>query len=49
MFKEIGILKNLDHTNIVKVYNCYTLSSEMKVAIVLEYLDGGDLRQYIDR
>ncbi|EGR33927.1 protein kinase domain protein [Ichthyophthirius multifiliis] len=49
MFKEIGILKNLDHKNIVKVHNFFTLQPEMKVAIVLEYLEGGDLRQYIER
>ncbi|KAL4470208.1 hypothetical protein ABPG74_011819 [Tetrahymena malaccensis] len=49
MFKEIGLLKNLNHKNIIKVLNCYTLKSEMKLAIVLEYLEGGDLREYLDK
>ncbi|EAR89639.2 Serine/Threonine kinase domain protein (macronuclear) [Tetrahymena thermophila SB210] len=49
MFKEIGLLKNLNHKNIIKVLNCYTLKSEMKLAIVFEYLEGGDLREYLDK
>jgi len=49
IFKEIGMLNNLHCKHIVKVFNCYTLKSEMKVAVVLEYLEGGDLREYLDK
>lgn len=49
MFKEIGLLKNLNNKNIIKVLNCYTLKSEMKLAIVLEYLEGGDLRDFLEK
>jgi len=49
IFKEIGMLNNLHCKHIVKVFNCYTLKKEMKVAVVLEYLEGGDLREYLDK
>ncbi|EGR34275.1 protein kinase domain protein [Ichthyophthirius multifiliis] len=48
IFKELVALKNLNHNNIVKVYNCFTLHKTMSVALILEYLDGGDLRSYLD-
>ncbi|KAL4488184.1 hypothetical protein ABPG73_001595 [Tetrahymena malaccensis] len=48
IYKELIALKNLNHRNIVKVYNCYTLQKEQKVALILEYLDGGDLREYLN-
>ena len=48
MFKEVSALKNLSHKNIVKIYNCYTLKEEMKVALVLEFIEGGNLKEYID-
>ncbi len=31
----------------MKIIDYYTLKPEMKVAIVLEYLEGGDLRKYL--
>jgi serine/threonine protein kinase len=43
LFKEVSALKNLNHPNILKIINCYTLKPEMKMALVLEFLKGGDL------
>lgn len=45
VFREGEILKSLNHPNIVKIINCYTLSN-MQVVFVMEYLEGGSL---IDR
>ena len=39
--KEINILKNLDHPNIIKVYEFY--SSEKYVYIINELCTGGEL------
>jgi MAP/microtubule affinity-regulating kinase len=47
MFKEISALKNLKHKNILKILNAFTLKKEMKVVLVLEYLDGGELKKYV--
>ena len=44
MFKEVSALKNLKHKNILKILNAFTLKSELKLVLVLEYLDGGELR-----
>ena len=43
MFKEISALKNLNHKNILKISDTFTVKNEMKVVLVLEYLKGGDL------
>lgn len=48
IYKELTALKNLNHKNIVKVHNCFTLQKDRKVALVLEYLDGGDLNTYLE-
>lgn len=40
LFKEAENLKTLNHPNIVKIFNCYTLN-DMTVVIVMEYLEGG--------
>lgn len=48
IYKELIALKNLSHRSILKVYNCFTLQKEMKVALVLEYLEGGDMRDYLN-
>lgn len=37
----------MDHENILKIYNCYFLKNEESFALILEYLEGGDLRQYM--
>lgn len=47
MFKEISALKNLKHKNILKILNAFTQRKEMKVILVLEYLEGGDLKKYV--
>lgn len=39
-------MKNLRHNNIIKVINCYTLPN-MQVVLVMEYLQGGDLVDYL--
>jgi serine/threonine protein kinase len=48
LFKEVQSLKALNHKNIVKILNCFYLREDESFAIVLEYLDGGDLRKYIN-
>jgi len=47
MFKEISALKNLKHKNILKILNAFTLRKEMKVVLVLEFLEGGELKKYV--
>ena len=47
VFREAELLKSLDHRNIVKIYNCYTLSN-MQVVFIMEYLEGGELQEYIE-
>ena len=46
VIKEIELLKNLDHPNIVKYYNY--LKEENHIYIIMEYLEGNTLKQYID-
>lgn len=46
MFTEAQTLKNLNHRNIVKILNCFTLKN-MQVALVMEYLQGGELKDYV--
>lgn len=47
VFREAGALKNLNHKNIVKIINFYTLKNMMQVVFVMEYLEGGELLNYI--
>jgi len=47
VIKEIELLKSLDHPNIVKYYNY--LKEEDNIYIIMEYLDGGTLKQYIEK
>ena len=42
VFREAEILKSLNHKNIVKINNCFTLSN-MQVVFVMECLEGGEL------
>ena len=42
------MLKTLKHESIVKVHNCLTLKN-MEVAIIMEYLGGGELLKVILR
>jgi MAP/microtubule affinity-regulating kinase len=46
VFREAELMKSLLHKNIVRIYNCYTLSN-MQVVIVMEYLEGGELLEYV--
>lgn len=46
VFREAELLKSLAHKNIVKIENCFTLSN-MEVAFIMEYLEGGELLEYI--
>jgi serine/threonine protein kinase len=48
VFREVEILKSLQHTNIVKIYNCFTLP-QMQIVFVMEYLEGGELTEYIEQ
>ena len=43
IFDEINALKAMNHENIVKVLECFTLP-DMTAALVMEYLEGGELR-----
>ena len=45
VIKEIELLKNLEHPNIVKYYNF--LKEENHIYIIMEYLEGSTLRQYM--
>lgn len=40
------MLKMLNHKNIVKIHNCFTLTN-MQVAFIMDYLEGGNLAQYL--
>jgi len=40
------MLKMLNHKNIVKIHNCFTLKN-MQVAFIMDYLEGGNLGQYL--
>ena len=46
VFREVESLKSLNHKNIVSIKNCYTLAN-MKVVFIMEYLEGGELLDYI--
>lgn len=46
VFREAEMLKSLRHKNIVKIHNCFTLPN-MEVVFVMEYLEGGELLEYV--
>jgi MAP/microtubule affinity-regulating kinase len=46
VFREAEMLKSLVHKNIVKIYNSYTLPN-MNVVFIMEYLEGGELLQFV--
>ncbi|CAD8106440.1 unnamed protein product [Paramecium primaurelia] len=48
VFREAEVMKNLRHKNIIKIINCYTLPS-MQVILIMEFLEGGDLVDYIQQ
>ena len=45
IIKEINLLKHLDHPNIVKYYDYF--EEEDYIYLMMEYLEGGTLRQYM--
>ena len=45
--KEINVLSNLSHQNIVKYYNYY--EDNDKIYIIMEYLEGGTLKDFIEK
>mmetsp|Transcript_16657 Transcript_16657/g.23123 ORF Transcript_16657/g.23123 Transcript_16657/m.23123 type:complete len:513 (+) Transcript_16657:130-1668(+) len=45
--REIGIMKLLHHPNIVKLYDVIEMPDRNKTCLVLEYVDGGELFDYI--
>lgn len=47
MLRDIDILKNLDHPNIIKFFEYYT--DENNVYLVMEYCAGGELFNKIKR
>ena len=46
IIKEINLLKKIDHPNIVKYYNYF--EEENKIYIIMEYLEGGTLKEFIN-
>ena len=46
VFSEAETHKSLNHKNIVKIINCYTLKN-MQFVFVMEYLSGGELLEYV--
>jgi serine/threonine protein kinase len=40
IFREAESMKTLNHPNIVKIINCYTLK-DMKMVVMMEYMEGG--------
>ena len=46
IIKEINLLKHLDHPNIVKYYDYF--EEEDYIYLMMEYLEGGTLREYIN-
>lgn len=46
IFKEAELLAQLKHTNIVRIINFYALKN-MEVVFIMEYLDGGELLEYV--
>lgn len=46
IFSETETLKSLHHPNIVKIINCFNLKG-MDIAFVMEYLEGGELLEFV--
>ena len=46
---EVNILRDLQHPNIVRFYERCIDKRNLKIYIIMEYCDGGDLQQVIKR
>ena len=42
------MLQNLNHPNIVKLYNVFQLQ-DMKIVLLMQHVEGGTLRDYVER
>ena len=47
LYKEIEVLMRLEHSNIIKLYSYFATKDNNNIALIMEYLSGGTLRQYI--
>ena len=47
ILREIKILKSLNHPNVVKIIAC--INTEPSIIIVLEYLEGTSLKEYLNK
>ncbi len=47
VFREAETLRTLTHKNIVKIINFYSLKN-MEVVFIMEYLEGGELFDYVN-
>ncbi|KAK9758128.1 hypothetical protein RND81_01G209100 [Saponaria officinalis] len=47
LLKEIEILRNVVHPNIIRLFDA--IETEERIFLVLEYCDGGDLGEYIQK
>lgn len=47
VFREAEMLKMLRHRSIVQIDKCFTLPG-MRVALVMDYLEGGELLEHIE-
>lgn len=45
--QEVGLLRSLDHKNIVRFHECLHMLSGSSLGLVMEYCHGGDLRHVI--
>lgn len=48
IFREAESMKTLNHPNIVKIINCYTLK-DMKMVVMMEYMEGGQLKALLHK
>ena len=49
LVSEVNILRELKHQNIVRYYDRIIDKKQSKIYIIMEYCEGGDLRQLIKR
>lgn len=47
VFAEAETLKCLNHSNIVKMHNCFLIKKTLQAYFIMEFLEGGELLDYI--